>query len=116
MNILQYKKLTKKSKFGNQKSNGYHSKRENKRANHLKLLEKTGKISELKEQVRFKLLETFKDSGGKTERGISYIADFVYKKDGQLICDDSKGFRTDTYIIKRKLFKSKYPKYIFIES
>ena len=116
MNILQYKKLAKKSKLKNVKSNGYHSKRENRRANQLKFMEKQGLISDLQEQVRFKLLETFKDSSGETERGISYIADFVYKENGQLICEDSKGFKTIHYIMKRKLFKSKYPEYIFRES
>ena len=38
------------------------------------------------------------------ERAVHYIADFVYKdKDGELIVEDTKGFRTADYIIKRKL-------------
>ena len=118
MNIMQYKNLANKkpSKLKNIKTNGYDSARESRRAAQLKFMQKQDIISELKEQVRFKLLESFKDSSGKTERGISYIADFVYTENSQLICEDSKGFKTIHYIIKRKLFKSKYPQYIFKET
>ena len=41
---------------------------------------------------------------GKTiERQCVYIADFVYTKDNKLIVEDTKGFRTPEYRIKRKL-------------
>lgn len=116
MKISQYKSLLKKpkkSKLSNQKTNGYHSKKEARRATQLKILEKSGVISDLQEQVSFILLESFKDSSGKHERGIKYIADFVYKENGQLVCEETKGFWTKDAIIKRKLFKMKYPQYIF---
>ena len=42
--------------------------------------------------------------GKLIEKECSYIADFVYKdKDGKTIVEDTKGFRTETYLIKRKL-------------
>lgn len=108
----------KRSKFGAVKSGGYDSKKEHKRALELELLQKANEIADLQKQVKFQLLASFKDSSGKTERGISYIADFVYfdKNKNKLVCEDSKGFKTTDYIIKRKLFKHKYPEYIFIES
>jgi hypothetical protein len=39
------------------------------------------------------------------ERECSYIADFVYHdvKSGNLIVEDAKGFKTEKYIIKKKL-------------
>ena len=37
------------------------------------------------------------------ERGVYYIADFVYYRDGEYIVEDTKGVRTKDYIIKRKL-------------
>jgi hypothetical protein len=114
MKISEYKTLLKKpSKLSNQKINGYHSKKEFRRATQLKLLEKSGVICDLQEQVSFVLLESFKDSSGKTERAIKYIADFTYKENGQLVCEETKGFWTKDAIIKRKLFKVKYPEYIF---
>lgn len=119
MKISEYKTLLKKpkkSKLSNQKTNGYHSKKEARRATQLKLLEKSGVICDLQEQVSFVLLESFKDSSGKHERGIKYIADFVYKQNEQLVVEDVKGFRTIHYILKRKMFKVKYPQYIFKES
>lgn len=39
------------------------------------------------------------------------------RKDDQVIVEDTKGFKTDVYKIKRKLFLKKYgDKYKFIES
>jgi len=113
MKISEYKALIKPSKLRNKKTNGYHSKKESRRAAQLKFLQQRGAIFDLQEQVSFVLLESFKDSSGKNERGIKYIADFVYKENGQLICEETKGFWTRDAIIKRKLFKMKYPEYIF---
>jgi hypothetical protein len=85
------------------------------------ILEKAGEIVNLQEQVTFELLDTFKDSLGNTERGIKYIADFVYydNKRKNLVIEDVKSAITkklSTYIIKRKLVKVRYPEYIFIET
>ena len=46
-----------------------------------------------------------KKKGKVIEHEISYIADFVYQdaRTGETIVEDSKGFRTDAYILKRKL-------------
>ena len=43
----------------------------------LKLLEKSGKIKDLKLQVKFELQPSFKFKG-KTIRAINYVADFTY--------------------------------------
>lgn len=119
MKISEYKALIKKpkkSKYKNKKTNGYDSTREARRAHQLKLMEKQGLISNLREQVPFELIKSFKDSSGKTERGVKIIVDFVYQENGFDVADDSKGFRTKDYILKRKMFKVKYPQYIFKES
>ncbi|WP_407399628.1 DUF1064 domain-containing protein [Treponema sp.] len=95
-------------KYGNHKVeiDGFifDSKREAVRWQQLKLLERAGQISALKRQVKFDLLPSQKNEFGKTERAVSYIADFTYyDKDGHLVVEDTKGFRTDAYILKRKL-------------
>jgi hypothetical protein len=41
--------------------------------------------------------------GKLLEREVSYVADFVYTQDGKTIVEDTKGFKTKDYIIKRKL-------------
>lgn len=64
----------------------------------LRLLERAGKISDLKRQVSFQLIP--KQEG---ERACSYIADFTYYIDGKLVVEDCKGCKTEAYIIKRKL-------------
>ena len=108
-----------KSKYGNVKTNGYDSTRESERARQLRQMEKDGRISDLREQVRYELIpaqyEEFERIGkrgtpikpGKRciEKSVCYVADFVYVDPvtGETVVEDAKGFRTDDYIIKRKL-------------
>jgi hypothetical protein len=91
----------------------FDSKREANRWTELKLLEKAGKISNLQRQVKFVLIPTqysdweYTKSGKKKviEREASYIADFVYRDNelGVDVVEDTKGMRTEAYILKRKL-------------
>lgn len=115
-------KRKKENKYKNTKViyNGikFDSKKECNRYIELSRLVSTGCISDLRLQVPFVLQETFKDNTGRTERSIKYLADFVYSKAGQVYVEDVKSPITrkePTYIIKRKLFKYKYPEYTFIE-
>lgn len=94
----------------------YDSKHEAKDGQKLEQLASMGVITNLQRQVRFVLQEGYKNNQGKTIRPISYVADFVYERDGKKYVQDSKGVRTEVYKIKRKLFEYKYPEYIFIES
>lgn len=87
----------------------------------LKMLERAGKISDLKRQVEYELIpdqyETYERYGknGKRlkdgikvyERRVCYVADFVYidLDTGQTVVEDTKGVRTKEYIIKRKLMR-----------
>ena len=64
----------------------------------LRLLERAGKITDLKRQVKFELIP--KQEG---ERACYYIADFTYMENGELVVEDCKGFKTDVYKLKRKL-------------
>ena len=75
----------------------------------LKLLEKAGKIKELELQKEFELQPSFK-LNNKTSRKITYRADFTYKttEDDKLHVIDVKGFKTDVYKLKKKLFEYKY--------
>lgn len=76
----------------------FDSQREYQRWCELKLLQRAGKITELQRQVRFELLP----SRGR-ERAVHYIADFTYRRDGELVVEDAKGVRTDAYVLKRKM-------------
>ena len=80
----------------------FDSKKEARRYNELKLLEKAGIIKNLQRQVKYELQPSFKYNG-KTIRAINYIADFVYEKDGELIVEDVKGIKTDIYKLKKKM-------------
>ena len=89
----------------------FDSKREFDRWCELSLLQRGRAISELQRQVKFELIPNQKDENGKViERAVNYSADFVYidKKTGRLIVEDTKGFKTKEYIIKRKLMLHKY--------
>jgi hypothetical protein len=73
-----------------------------------KLMEQAGEILDLKLQVKYELIKTFKLED-KTYRSTNYIADFTYKtKDGKLHVIDVKGMRTDVYKLKKKLMAWKY--------
>lgn len=75
----------------------------------LKLLEKAGKIKELDLQKEFELQPSYK-LNNKTSRKITYKADFTYKttQDDKMHVVDVKGFRTDVYRLKKKIFEYKY--------
>lgn len=81
----------------------FDSKREANRFKELSLLEKSGDIKDLTRQVEFVLIPAQYDNGKCVERKASYIADFVYYEKGNLIVEDTKGFRTPDYILKRKM-------------
>ena len=91
----------------------FDSKKEAERYKVLKMLENANIISNLSRQVPFELIPKQKD-----ERAVKYIADFMYVETatGKIIVEDVKGYRTDVYKIKRKLFKWRYPEYEFLES
>ena len=85
----------------------FDSEKEAKRYGELKLLRKIGEIGLLELQKPFLLIEA-----NETERKCEYIADFVYWdiKTGKQIIEDVKSDATRklaTYIMKRKLMKSK---------
>lgn len=85
----------------------FDSRREAKRYSELKLMERAGAISDLRRQVRYELIPAF-DVDGKHYRAITWIADFVYVEAGKEIVEDCKGYRTDVYRIKAKLFAHRY--------
>ena len=81
----------------------FDSKKEAKRYYELRLLEKAKEITDLQTQVKFVLIPSQRIDGKVVERECSYIADFVYKENGETIIEDTKGFKTPEYRIKRKL-------------
>ena len=97
----------------------FDSHKEARRWDELLLLQRAGKITELRRQVEYELIpaqyETYerygksgqrlKDGVRLLERKVCYVADFVYidAETGENIVEDAKGVRTKDYILKRKL-------------
>lgn len=106
----------------------FDSKKEGNRYCELKLLERSGAISNLELQKRFELIpaqyETIetgeyykvgvKKGQPKTKRvcieqSVVYIADFVYQENGKTVVEDVKGFRDTSsatyakFVLKRKM-------------
>lgn len=115
----------KKSKYGANKTEidgiVFDSRKEARRYADLKLMERAGMIKDLSLQVKFELIpiqrepDTIGKRGGvikgkMIERPVYYVADFVYTitATGEKVVEDTKGFRTKEYIIKRKLMLYKY--------
>lgn len=117
-----------KNKYGNRKItiNGieFDSRKEARRYNELLLMEKAGAIQDLRRQVPFELIpaqyedvytgEYYQRGEHKgepklkrvcVEKAVTYYADFVYIEGGETVVEDTKGFKTPEYILKRKLMR-----------
>lgn len=112
-------KKNKEPKYKNQKvvafDKEFPSILEANRYGELLMLQKAGEITDLKTQVPFVLIPEKREpaivgrrggikKGKLIERGIIYVADFVYKdKYGNKVVEDTKGVKTKDYKLKRKL-------------
>lgn len=115
--------MTRSNKYGSRKiirdGMTFDSLKEYRRWNELVLLERAGQIQNLQRQVKFVLIPAQREfcneiytkgrnkgcfkPGKLLEKELSYVADFVYTEDRKRIVEDSKGFKTPEYKIKRKL-------------
>lgn len=101
----------------------FDSKREMKRYQFLKEMEKQGRLWNLNRQVKYVLIPSQREKSttnskgkevkGKTlERECAYIADFTYECKEGLIVEDVKGYRRggaySVFVIKRKLMLERY--------
>lgn len=90
----------------------FDSRREARRYSELCLLEKAGQIKNLRRQVKYILIPSQREivmkkgvpkQGKVIEKECAYIADFVYEENGQTVVEDTKGYKTKDYILKRKM-------------
>jgi hypothetical protein len=95
--------MTRRAKYANEIVDvgglRFDSKREARRWGELQLLERVGRITELRRQVRYRL----------EVNGVhvcDYLADFTYSESGETVVEDSKGMRTREYRIKAKLMRA----------
>jgi len=90
-------------KYGAQKTTvrgvAYHSKLEAEDARWLQDLEKKGDISQLKEQVRYRIYVAGTEVG-------SSVVDFQFVYKGTLVWYETKGFPTALYKFKRKCIEA----------
>ena len=111
-------------KYGNTKITvdgiQFDSKREEARYQELKLLERAGVISFLQRQAKFQLIpnqyapsdETYTKGPRKGQRKpgklLEHECSFCYIQNGETVVEDSKGYRTEVYKIKKKLMLERY--------
>ena len=102
--------MYKKNKYNNKITEldgiKFHSRKEAARYSQLKLYEKGKLISDLRLQVKYELIPKLVING-KSERAISYVADFVYfdTVNNVEVVEDVKGLMTDVFKIKYRLMK-----------
>ena len=109
-----------RNKYGNTKTEVdgiiFDSAKEARRWQELRLAERADAIRDLRRQVKYELIPAQREpdqrgarggviKGKLLERAVYYTADFVYydMAAGRTIAEDTKGFKTKDYIIKRKL-------------
>ena len=117
-----------KNKLHAEKCGEYDSKHEAKRAWELKMLQRAGKISNLREQVKYVLVPAIWKEIPQTgkrgrpikpkrvcvQRELSYIADFVYTDNatGREVVEDAKGYKGGAtyriFVNKKKQMREKY--------
>lgn len=101
------------NKYKNKKiiENGekFDSRKEYNRYIELLIFQENGVITGLKRQVPYVICGKVYNAEGKLiQRESKYIADFVYEKDGMLVVEDVKGYKTEVYKLKKKLMLEKY--------
>lgn len=79
--------------------------------NYYLILLKKYKKEDIKLQPKFILQDKYVDNQGNNVRAITYIADFMIGDEVY----DVKGYETEVFKIKEKLFKKKYKKYNFVK-
>ncbi len=102
----------KKAKYNNQKAvidgHTFPSQKEANRYMELKMLQRAGVVTSIELQPEFMLKDGFV-KGGKKFLPIKYRADFrVTYRDGHIEIEDTKGYGTKEFAIKRKLFEDRY--------
>ena len=95
-------------KYGNVATDGEASKRQAKRLSELRLMNEAGVIRGLCRQPEYVLIpKQVRECGELIERKMTYVGDFQYERwtsDGwKLTLEDSKGYATPGYVMKRKL-------------
>lgn len=100
----------------------FDSRKELERWQTLRLLERAGRITELRRQVKYPLQSAYTNGEGKRIREITYIADFVYRPINEIgtpcevVVEDTKGYKTDMYRLKNKMFERVYYPLVIVES
>lgn len=76
----------------------------------LVLLEMAGEVTNIIVHPKYELQPAF-SKNGKSYRAISYEANFQYKDltTGKLVVEDVKGFETEVWKIKQKIFLYHFP-------
>ena len=104
---MRKNQMSRKRKYSNEPvyTNGirFDSKHEGNRYQELLLMQRAGKIKDLRLQVKFELIPAQRTATGKYVPPVTYTADFVYERNGQFVAEDAKGFKTDVYKLKKKL-------------
>lgn len=94
----------------------FDSAREAERYRELRLMQNAGLISDLELQPKFLLQPPFRKNG-KSYRAIYYVADFRYfdREKGCEIVEDVKGYKTEKYQLKKKMFEYRYSELSLVE-
>ncbi len=102
-----------KNKYGNRKIQvdgiTFDSVKEMRMYTELKLMEQAGEVKNLKTQPKYELVPGY-TLNGKKVRAIHYIGDFLFwdKRHKRIRLLDCKGFKTEVFKLKEKLFNYKF--------
>lgn len=107
-----------RNKYGAKKTHCAHghkhdSKKEAARCDELHNLWAAGQISDLVVQPQFHFVIDGKQVKHENGRRVGYRPDFSYVHDGQQVAEDSKGFITADYVLRKAIFRALFPHIVF---
>lgn len=112
--------MFRRNKFGAKKTACYHghthdSKKEAARCDVLHQMQAAGQISELELQPQFWFTINGQQIKHRNGRRVGYRGDFQYRENGNLICEEVKGFAARDWPLRAAIFMALYPEYILKE-
>lgn len=84
--------------------------REARRCDELHLLERAGEITHLEIEPQFWFVIDGIQVKHTNGRRVGYKPDFTYReRDGSVVAEDSKGVRTEAYVLRAAMFRALFP-------
>lgn len=92
------------------------SRKEARRCGELHLLQRGGVISDLRIQPQYWFVIDGRQVKHQNGRRVGYKPDFAYVEAGANICEDTKGFKDEAFVLRAAIFRALFPGIVLRET